>query len=122
MLEPTGATGGAHRALGSLRGKGEEEEEAMALKKAAEQAAGAGSSSSKSEERQFFVLSRGLSGSQCAKPKPGQAEQLFSFVEKQGTRSMGWVWLRLPGGGAGRAMDSPGPAQFFGTQAGEREG
>lgn len=122
MLEPPGAAGGAHWALGSLRGKGEEEEEAMALKKAAEQAAGAGRSSSKREEGQFFILSRGLSGSQCAKPRPGQAGQLFSFVDKQGTRSMGCVWLRLPGGWAGRVMDSPGLAQFFGTQAGETEG
>lgn len=100
-----------------MRGEGE----AMALKKSAEQAAGAGQGGT--AERRTKDNSQSSRGQKAASVQsPSHARPLLSPCERQGTPSMGWVWLPIPGQWAAREMDSPGPAQFIGTPAGERRG
>lgn len=70
---------------------------AAALKKA-EQAAGAGLGGAAiggtNNNSQF---SQGITGSQSARPKPGQATPLLSPGKRQDTPFMGWVWLPISG-------------------------
>ena len=68
-----------------------------------------------------MLSSRGASmaASVQAKARPGHPSLPR---ERQGTPSVGQVWLPVPGQRAAGGMDSPGTPQFTGTPAGGRRG